>query len=87
VHVFIQKKLSESKPILFIFLTEPFIRLLIHHWYKSKRFIISASLLAAVVVVAVILGSALGSRFTHNASGMTFNFSLQTKNKPKMSNT
>ncbi|CAF1151681.1 unnamed protein product [Rotaria sordida] len=39
-----------------------------HRWYNKKRFIIPVSLLAAMVIVAVVLGSTLGSKSTHNAS-------------------
>ncbi|CAF4769237.1 unnamed protein product, partial [Rotaria sp. Silwood1] len=38
-------------------------------WYKKKRFIIPFSLLAAMMIVAIILGSVLGSRTTATASG------------------
>ncbi|CAF4989089.1 unnamed protein product, partial [Rotaria sp. Silwood1] len=37
-------------------------------WYNKKKFIIPVSILAAIVIVAVVLGSTLGSRSTHNAS-------------------
>ncbi|CAF3671248.1 unnamed protein product [Rotaria sp. Silwood1] len=46
-------------------------------WYKKKRFIIPFSLLAAMMIVAIILGSVLGSRTTATASGIHFDFLLQ----------
>ncbi|CAF1512464.1 unnamed protein product, partial [Rotaria sordida] len=50
------------------------------HWYNKKRFIIPISLLAAMVIVAVVVGAAFGTRSTNNASGMYFDllFNLMT---------
>ncbi|CAF1162305.1 unnamed protein product [Rotaria sordida] len=47
--------------------------------YKKKRFIIPVSLLAAIAVVAVVLGSVFGSRSTNKAASMYFDFLFNSK--------
>ncbi|CAF1313026.1 unnamed protein product [Rotaria sordida] len=37
-------------------------------WYNKKHFIIPVSILTALLILAVVLGSTLGSKSTHNAS-------------------
>ncbi|CAF1393061.1 unnamed protein product [Rotaria sordida] len=43
-------------------------------WYNKKQFIIPVSILTAMLILAVVLGSTLGSKSTHNTSGMRFDF-------------
>ncbi|CAF1258755.1 unnamed protein product [Rotaria sordida] len=43
-------------------------------WYNKKRFIIPVSILAAMLILAVVLGSVLGSRSPNYATGMHFDF-------------
>ncbi|CAF1643204.1 unnamed protein product [Rotaria sordida] len=48
-------------------------------WYNKKHFIIPVSILTALLILAVVLGSTLGSKSTHNASGMYFDFLFKSK--------
>ncbi|CAF1066224.1 unnamed protein product [Rotaria sordida] len=48
-------------------------------WYNKKRFIIPVSILTAILILGVVLGSVLGSRSTNNVSGMRFDFLFKSK--------
>jgi 4-hydroxybenzoate polyprenyltransferase len=50
-----------------------------YQWYFKKRFFIPIFLLTLVLIVAVILGSVLGSRSTATTTGMHFGVIVNSK--------
>ena len=53
-------------------------------WYYQKKFIASIGILTTVIILSVILGSVLGSRYTKKQTGMFFLYILKNETHSRL---